>query len=441
MVVLLILLIALLVIGAFIWMRESRQWRRLALMVNGLASGMNVELQAFDSLRFRHIASLFSGLAQRHKDMERRLEQDNFELQAILKSLVEGLMVVDEHHVIQRANDSLVSLFKLKNDPVGQTVLGALREAMVDEVVTEAFARGEAVSREFALLRGSQIPRNFTINAVPRRRLMGTLREVVVVLHDITKLRQMEVTQKEFVANVSHELRTPLSIFQGYVETLIDYPAVTRKELLATLEVMRRHSLRLNALLEDLQTLARLESRRDPLDYALLAVVPMFERLAADWRPKLATKNITMNLQVQPGTPLLYADEYRFEQVMVNLIDNAMKYTPEGGSLTLRAAPDEAPGSIVIRVEDTGVGIPPSDIPYIFDRFYRVDKARSRDAGGTGLGLSIVKHIVGLHGGEISAESVYGSGTSIVIRLPSAPDNVVEMGADDGLELPDQAAG
>jgi two-component system phosphate regulon sensor histidine kinase PhoR len=439
--VLLILLVVLLVTGLALWLRERRQWSRLVAMAEDLATGRPVGMERFDSPRFRQLALLLSGLADQHQGMERRLEHDNLELQAILKNLVEGLMVVDEKHVIQRANDSLVSLFKLKSDPVGQTVLGALREAAVEEVVVESFASSQAVSREFELFRGAQAPRHFTVNAVPRRKLGGSVREVVVVVHDITNLRQMEVMQREFVANVSHELRTPLSIFQGYVETLIDYPAVTRKELLATLEVMRRHSLRLNALLEDLQTLARMEASRDPLNYSLLALRPMFERLAEDWRSKLQTKNISMALEVAGGTTVLYADEFRFEQVMVNLIDNALKYTPEGGRIWIKASSGTGQGEVEIKVGDTGVGIPPSDIPFIFDRFYRVEKARSRDAGGTGLGLAIVKHIIGLHGGAVAAESVYGSGTTIVMRFPGPPANVVNLPAEDRPDLPDQVAG
>jgi len=439
--VLLSLLSLLLVIVLAMWRREVRQSQSLEQMVGDLVSETQSKVRVFDEPRFRRIASLLSRLASRHREMKQRLEEDNLGLKEILRSLVEGLMVVDQNHVIRQANDSLVSLFKLKADPTGQTVLVALREAVIEEVVNAVFAGGKAISREFVMYRGAQTPRYFTVNAVPLTKRAGTTGEADYVVHDITEVRQMEMTQKEFVANVSHELRTPLSIFQGYVETLIDYPAMSRKELLSNLEVMRRHSLRLNALLEDLQILTRLESRRDSLEHSLLAVKPLFQRLEVDWKPKLEQKNISLKVEVAEETPALYADEFRFEQVMVNLIDNALKYTPEGGAITLSASKNAAPGAVKISVQDTGVGIPPADLPHVFDRFYRVDKARGRDAGGTGLGLSIVRHIVQMHGGEIGIESTYGAGTQILMHFPAPPTGVLESLEADSAAMDDQVAG
>ena len=234
-----------------------------------------------------------------------------------------------------------------------------------------------------------------------------------------TRLRQLEEVRTEFVANVSHELRTPLSIFQGYTETLIDQPDMPPEEARPILEIMHRHSRRLNALVEDLLILARLESRDEKLQLAPLEVGKFLQDAVRDWAMRSVAKQIALTAEIAPGVPVISADAFRLEQVMGNLIENAIKYTNHGGSVTVRAA--AADDGVEIRVEDTGLGIPATDVPRIFERFYRADKGRSREHGGTGLGLSIVKHIVLAHGGNVHAESEQGRGTSIVIRLPKTP--------------------
>jgi two-component system phosphate regulon sensor histidine kinase PhoR len=189
------------------------------------------------------------------------------------------------------------------------------------------------------------------------------------------------------------------------------------------LEVMHKHSRRLNALVEDLLILARLEARDEPFKLAPIEIGRFIQGTVADWSLRSAEKRISLSADVAPGLPEIPADSFRLEQVLSNLIDNAIKYTEPGGLVKVRALPQD--GGVEIRVEDTGIGIPPADLPRIFERFYRADKARSRERGGTGLGLSIVKHIVLAHGGTVRAESEQGHGTSIIIRLPvDAPANL-----------------
>ncbi len=233
------------------------------------------------------------------------------------------------------------------------------------------------------------------------------------------RLRQLEEVRTEFVANVSHELRTPLSIFQGYTETLIDHPDMPPEEARPILEIMHRHSRRLNALVEDLLILARLESRDDKLQLAPLDMAKFLREAMTDWSLRSAEKKIALNADIAPGLPQISADVFRLEQVLGNLIDNAIKYTNSGGRVTVRAT--AVNNGVEIRVEDTGLGIPTDDLPRIFERFYRADKGRSREHGGTGLGLSIVKHIVLAHGGTVRAESEQGKGTSIILMLPKTP--------------------
>ena len=256
------------------------------------------------------------------------------------------------------------------------------------------------------------------LSAVPLRDTDGHP-GVVMIFRDISRLKQLEEVRREFVANVSHELRTPLSIFQGYLETLIDSPGLSPEDAHPMLLVMNKHSRRLNALVEDLLILARLESREEKLTLAPLEVGNFLRESVADWKLRAAEKKIVLTAELSPGLPRITADSFRLEQVMGNLIDNAIKYTEPGGRVWLRAQPlGEA---VEIRIEDTGLGIPEADLPRIFERFYRADKARSREHGGTGLGLSIVKHIVLAHGGSVRAERRDPKGTVIVLHLPKTP--------------------
>jgi two-component system phosphate regulon sensor histidine kinase PhoR len=222
--------------------------------------------------------------------------------------------------------------------------------------------------------------------------------------------------RREFVSNVSHELRTPLAIFQGYLENLLENPDLPRAELAEVLGILQRHSTRLNLLVEDLLILARLESRSDALKLEAINAADFLRQIAADWKLRSGEKKITLRVEVAPELTTFCADRFRMEQVFNNLIDNAIKYSERGDEVVLIAR--KTAEEIQLSVEDNGPGVSSSDLPHIFERFYRVDKARSRSQGGTGLGLSIVKHIAQLHGGCVGAESTYGKGTRITVRLP-----------------------
>jgi two-component system phosphate regulon sensor histidine kinase PhoR len=260
------------------------------------------------------------------------------------------------------------------------------------------------------------------------------MRGAVLLFRDVTQLRQVEEMRRDFVANVSHELRTPLSIFRGYLETLLEHPQQPPGELLRILEVMERHSDRLNALVEDVLSLARLESPEAELDASDIDVGEFLGVIVKDWETRLAAKELRAEVELAPGLALLHADEGRLQEVIYNLLDNAVKYSPAGGVITLRAAMEGE--CMRLSVSDQGRGIPAADVPRVFERFYRADKARSRALGGTGLGLSIVKHIAQLHGGRVEAASEVGRGTTISVLLPlmaeltpaAASAEIVEQG-------------
>ena len=254
------------------------------------------------------------------------------------------------------------------------------------------------------------------MTSVPMGNDNGEVTGAVILFHDISELKRADQIRRDFVANVSHELRTPLSILRGYIETLLDDPKMPRTECARILEVMDQHSKRLGLLANDLLTLAQLESGSSSLQLSAIDLAQFFSGLVRDWKKKLAAKHLKAVVDVAKIAPIICADEARLREVFDNLLDNAVKYSSKSGEIRLEA--DCAGDQIALSVSDDGIGISQEDLPRIFERFYRADKARSRELGGTGLGLAIVKHIAQLHGGRVEAESELGRGTTIRVVLP-----------------------
>jgi signal transduction histidine kinase len=238
----------------------------------------------------------------------------------------------------------------------------------------------------------------------------------LVLSRDITRFEKLETMRREFVANVSHELRTPLASIQGFVETLQD-DSLEPSQRKQYLEVVTRNAERLRALIEDLLELSTIERGRLRLEPAPLDLGPLLESMLRDWRPRLRERQLEVSLGPLPDARA-FADPHAVEQVLTNLLDNAVKYTEPGGRIDIQVEP--AGPKLRVRVRDTGIGIPAGDLGRIFERFYRVDKARSRALGGTGLGLAIVKHLVQGMGGDISVQSRLGEGSSFSFTLPRA---------------------
>jgi two-component system, OmpR family, phosphate regulon sensor histidine kinase PhoR len=373
----------------------------------------------------------FAKIAQHIEEVRRVHSAEAANLQAILGSMAEGVMVIDSKHVIRMVNPSLIRILDLRSDPVNQTVLRALRDVHFEEIVSDTLDTGNPQNTEISLGSGKS-PRHLALTATPMRDTSGE-ETVLLICHDVTRLKQLEDVRREFVANVSHELRTPLAIFQGYLENLLDNPTLPRAELAGILEILKKHSTRLNALVEDLLIIARLESRKERLNFELIEPRGLIDDVVADWKLRADKKEIRLTAVCDADTPEFEADAVRIEQVMNNLVENALKYTERGGAVCVRAS--ASPFGIEFRIDDTGIGITPQDLPHIFERFYRADKARSREQGGTGLGLSIVKHITQLHGGSVHAESTYGKGTSIILRLPLVQPFDVPSGPQPGSEV------
>jgi len=426
-------LLAVCALGAWSFYRAIfRPLGDLGRMIRALARGQRPSTFVIRGASyFSRLASDIESVADEQSRLKKQTAEEHFNLKAILSSMVEGVMVVDTNHVILQVNDSFGKLFELTESPLGKTVLRTLRDASIEEIVRSALRSGQLQTREISPIHQSpQTAYHFAVSAMPLKSPEGETGGVVVVCHDISRLRQLEDIRREFVANVSHELRTPLSIFSGYLENLIDNPAIPRKELLSSLEIMEKHSRRLNALLEDLLALARLEARSEKLEPVPIHPEKFLREIVNDWKRKLEQKKIALTLDLPADLLPFTADTVLMERVLNNLMDNAVKYTGEGGRMTISARSSGPVTTITVR--DTGLGIPAHDLPHVFERFYRVEKARSREAGGTGLGLSIVKHIVGLHGGAVSAESAYGEGTAITISLPGELPRPEEIQTPEG---------
>ncbi len=416
-----LLLIALAVLGFCFWRyrREQRAtWRQVHAMLETINDGRRPPSFILHGEEpVWRVGLGLEQLADERDRMKRQISQEGFNIQAILSSMGEGVMIVDTSRMIRLVNASCQELFDLKEPPLGRSVLQALRNMAIDEAVALALREGSAQGREVALpLSGRRVK----LNASPVRDSEGGTLGAAVIFHDITRMRQLEEVRREFVANVSHELRTPLSIFQGYLEMLVEHPDLPRKEVLTALNVLQKHSRRLNLLVEDLLSLARLEARQEQFFLEPMEVGRLLEEVALDWRLKFSERKVAFDVRQGAGLPRVNVDIQRMEQVMHNLLENALKYTPEGGEVVVEAVASPE-GEVEIQVRDSGQGIAPDDLPHIFERFYRADKARSRSLGGTGLGLSIVKHLVQAQGGKVWATSQRSCGTTIFLRLPPLP--------------------
>jgi two-component system phosphate regulon sensor histidine kinase PhoR len=300
----------------------------------------------------------------------------------------------------------------------GRPLIETCRDPELQELLRETVTTGVQVSLREITLAG-EAKRSLAVSVAPLADDIG----FVLVFHDITAIKRLEAMRRDFVANVSHELRTPLTAIRGYAETLLSGALDDPVRARTFLGVIDRHSERLSRLIDDLLTLSDLELGTSPLKREAVLLEALVDEVFEILGEKAERGKVTLVKGLPPGLPLLLGDSDRLQQVLINLADNAVKYTPAGGTVTISAqvvSNGEAP-SVEVCVNDTGGGIPTDELPRLTERFYRVDKARSRELGGTGLGLAIVKHIVQAHGGKLSIASTVHVGTSVRFSVPSWP--------------------
>jgi two-component system, OmpR family, phosphate regulon sensor histidine kinase PhoR len=363
------------------------------------------------------LATVLNDMSERIESQVHRLSAEKQRLDTILRSMGEGVMVTAPDGVITLVNPAFRTLFSISGDVEGQQLVEISRHPDLLEAFNELGKRDiHELVREIYIQSSDT---TLLTHWVPLY-VDGTRQGIVAVFHDISDLKKAEHMRRDFVANVSHELRTPVTIIKGYAETLLD-GTLNSDPIRAVrfVEIISSHSDRLTNLINDILTLSSLETKEALLELNPLDVSGTIAKACMLLQERAAQKSISIiNETVSAAVPRVIADQGRLEQVVINLLENAIKYTPNGGTVRLHAENDGE--CVKVSVADTGIGIPFKDLPRIFERFYRVDEARTREQGGTGLGLAIVKHIVQLHGGNVSVTSDSGKGSVFSFTLKKA---------------------
>jgi len=359
------------------------------------------------------LAGVMNVMSARITSRVESLVAEKNRLNAILFGMGEGVMVTDAKGGIILVNPVFRDLFSLQDEMEGKSLSAITRIPALHEAFREVIETKNESLGEFCFpLHDDRTLQTHWFPLLAEEEIQG----VVAVFHDISDLKRLEKVRRDFVANVSHELRTPVTIIKGYAEALLSDAVKTEpKHADRFIGIINTHAKRLASLIKDLLALSELESRDLTINLAPFPISGIVRRACLLLEDKARSKAITIDLRNVEDMPPVMADPGRLEQVLVNLLDNAIKYTPDQGSVTISATVSE--NLVQVAVADTGVGIPPTDLPRIFERFYRVDPARGREQGGTGLGLAIVKHIIQLHGGNIAVESTPGKGSTFTFNL------------------------
>lgn len=354
------------------------------------------------------------------EQMELITENEN-RLESVIANMISGIIVLGQE-------DRIVLMNKAAEDILGypaEQAIGLSYDQLkqpfpFESLIVDCIYKGEHIRDEISLFYPEE--RTIDIHLIPLKQESLSNAGLIVVLHDITAIRKLERMRSEFVANVSHELKTPIAAVKGFAETLLSGSVEDHETTRSFLQIIYDESERLNRLIGDIMELSKIESKREPLNLAPIQMDKFLSSVVEFMQPSANKKNINISLHA-PENIYIEADEDRLRQVFVNLLSNAVNYTPENGSVkVILQTAGERNGDyekVIISVVDTGIGIPKKDLPRIFERFYRVDKARSRGSGGTGLGLSIVKHLVELHHGSIHVESDLGYGSKFTVELPA----------------------
>ena len=384
-------------------------WKRRADAFAAAAKGLVVESRASTGPDDpTALAQQVQRTAADAKELARQLAV----LRAVIDGMREGVWITSPDGTVLEHNNALKELLYAGQQLVGQRPVELLRSAELQQAVERACREGLASNLELTV-EGVR-PVTLSVHVSP----LGNLGGSAAVFFDVTELRRLEKVRKDFVANVSHELRTPITAIRGYSETLQAGALKDPDNAPKMVDIIHRQSERLSELVEDLLELSRLESRQIQLAEAPVDLAEAASRAIETVRPKARDRATQLELQIAPGTRVL-GDQRAVEQILLNLVDNAVKYTPPNGHVWVSA--QETGADVELRVRDDGPGIEPKHLPRIFERFYRVDKGRSRDMGGTGLGLSIVKHLVTAMKGDVRVESGPRGGSTFFVTLPRAP--------------------
>lgn len=402
---------------AFISFIVTKPLEEMATIAKGMAKGdFSKKPIVYSKDEIGNLANALTYMSDEIKKNIATITREVTKLDIILSSMFEGIMVINAREEITLMNPSLRKMFMIDMDPIGKKPLEVIRNSAVQKIVDDLLQDKRRFINEKILV--TQTEEKFLeINAVSLLR-HNISEGCVLVFHDITELRRLEKIRQDFVANVSHELRTPMSSIKGYAETLLHGALEDRINARDFINIIHQDSNRLANLIDDLLDISRIESGKMELVVMALELKPIIQRIIGVLEQPAREKSLSITCDFPDVLPRVLTDDKRLSQVLLNLLDNAVKYTPAGGRIKIILSIKEK--FIQVDIADTGIGIPAEDIPRIFERFYRVDKARSRELGGTGLGLSIVKNIVSAHGGEVWVDSEYGKGSTFSFTIPLA---------------------
>lgn len=405
----------------FLFVRADKKKSKLMGTLSDFANRRSSEYGE-PAAEFRHdswsrLVSSVEGMADTLKRRILALENEKSTTAAILENMSEGVIALDAHRRILAVNPAAMrtlGLFRVET-VTGRPFIEVVRDPKMDAWIAEAIRTKSSMISEFELFHA--------VETVIRASISGFGKAVhgvsaVLVFHDVTELRRLENVRRDFVANVSHELKTPLTSIRGFIETLAGGAYKKPDEAKPFLDMMGEDVERLSRLIEDLLDLARIESQKVPLNRKALHLEEQIEKALVGFKARLAEKRIRVHEDFpSEALPPVLADSERLHQIVSNLLDNAIKFSHAGGEITIRAFRQGT--DVLCSVEDTGIGIPEEAVPRVFERFFRVDKARSTGASGTGLGLSIVKHLVESHGGRVECRSTPGEGSIFSFTLPT----------------------
>jgi len=399
--------------------RLGRSLREMTVAVKDLARGhldRRIRITGRDDLG--NLAEALNQMAAGLEASIEEIKEDRTRLTAILAGMVEGVIVLDRQGRILVINAAMERMFELRGGLViGKPSIEVLRHRRLNEFIQKTLKASADRSIEIVIQTPEE--RVFNVQASAAGGTAAGGLGAVFVFHDVTELKRLERVRRDFVTNVTHELRTPLTSIKGYLEALLDGAKDDPQKCQQFLEVVQRHADQLNNLITDLLDLSRIESGQYEWKRKRIDPGDLVEKAVAMVRPIGEKKHQRLTVSPAGALPPILGDPDKLTQVLINLLENAVKYTPEGGRITIEAKAFE--DEIEISVRDTGIGIPSKDLPRIFERFYRVDRARSREVGGTGLGLSIVKHIVEAHGGIVRVDSEIGKGSKFTVVLSRSP--------------------
>jgi len=402
------LIIGISLLAAFIFSRNlSKPLHELILAAQRVAKNdFNVKVFLKNKDELRDLAESFNFMVDQIKTLFAELYKQKEEWDSIILSLREGFLILDKDEKVVFFNESFKSMINTAPEK-GRFYWEVIREPKLSELIREVRETKKDLMKEAEFNN-----RIFSCSAT----FLLSQKEIAIVFHDITDIKNLEKIKTDFVQNISHELRTPLTSIKGFIETLGE--TVKNAEQKRYIDIVKRNTDRLINIINDLLLLSELEEKNTEPEYEKVDLKVLIENSVKIFEQQLSEKGLNLAVAINPETPEIQGDAFKLEQMIINLLDNAIKYT-DRGDISVSLGPHEK--TVILTVQDTGVGIPGDQLPRIFERFYVVDKSRSKKLGGTGLGLSIVKHIVILHNGKIDVESTLGVGTKCIVTFPLDP--------------------